>query len=286
MPVEVDVHTQVLAVLGNPVRHSLSPAIHNTAIQALGLNYVYVAFEVEDITDAIAGMRGLGIRGYSITIPHKVAAMGLADEVDPVAASIGSINTLVNNEGVLRGYNTDGYGALRAIESIGVNLEGGEVTILGSGGAARAIAFTLAVRSELSKINILGVLEDEVKALRRHVAQVTSAKVESDALNPDNLKRYLANSQLLINCTPIGMHPRVDETLVPVELLGSPMVVFDVVYNPRETRLLREARTKRCRVISGVEMFIHQAVAQFELFTGQNAPVAAMRKVVLDSLKG
>ena len=282
----LDVYTQVLAVLGKPVRHSLSPAIHNAALQATGLNYVYVACEVDDIQAAVMGMRGLGIRGFSITIPHKVTAMALADEVDPVAASIGSINTLVNNDGVLRGYNTDGYGALRGIETAGVNLEGAEVTILGSGGASRAIACTLAAKADVSKLNILGVIEDEVRTLTRHVAQIASARVEGDVLTNDSLKKALAGTLLLINCTPIGMHPKIDESLVPAGLLGSPLVVFDIVYNPMETRLLREAREQKCRVISGIEMFIHQAVAQFELFTGQNAPEAVMRKVVLESLRG
>jgi shikimate dehydrogenase len=282
----LDAYTQVLAVLGKPVRHSLSPAIHNAALQATGLNYVYVACEVDDIQAAVMGMRGLGIRGFSITIPHKVSAMGLADEIDPVAASIGSINTLVNNEGVLRGFNTDGYGALRGIETAGVNLEGAEVTILGSGGGARAIACTLAAKADLSKLNILGVIEDEVKALTRHLAQFASARVEGEVLSYDSLKKALAGTLLLVNCTPIGMHPKTDDSLVPADLLGSPLVVFDIVYNPMETRLLREARERKCRVISGVEMFIHQAIAQFELFTGQSAPEAVMRKVVLESLRG
>ncbi len=282
----LDAYTQVLAVLGKPVRHSLSPAIHNAALQTTGLNYVYVACEVDDIQAAVMGMRGLGIRGFSITIPHKVAALSLADEVDPVAASIGSINTLVNNDGVLRGYNTDGYGALRAIETAGVNLAGAEVTILGSGGGSRAIACTLAAKADLSKLNILGVIEDEMKDLTRHVAQFSSARVEGEVLSHDSLKKALAGTLLLVNCTPIGMHPKTDESLVPAHLLGSPLVVFDIVYNPMETRLLREARENKCRVISGVEMFIHQAVAQFELFTGQNAPEAVMRKVVMESLRG
>ncbi|MCG3198663.1 MAG: shikimate dehydrogenase [Candidatus Omnitrophica bacterium] len=282
---QIDAHTQLCAVLGKPIRHSLSPAIHNAAFQAKNLNFVYTAFEVDNIEHAILGMRGLGIRGYSITIPHKVSAIAHVDELDPVAASIGSINTLVNNEGVLRGYNTDGIGALRAIESAGVKLSGAEVTLLGSGGGARAIACTLAVKSDLSKMNILGVVEDEMKALAAHVSKQSSARVNGAMLTEETLKKALDTTLLLIHCTPIGMHPRVDETVVPQKFLSSPLVVFDIVYNPKETRLLREAKEKKCRVISGVEMFIHQAVAQFELFTGQSAPEAVMRKVVLQNLK-
>jgi shikimate dehydrogenase len=282
---KVDAHTQVCAVLGKPVRHSLSPAIHNAAFEAKRLNFIYTAFEVDDIEKAVAGMRGLGIRGYSITIPHKVAALPLADEVDPVAASIGSINTLINTDGVLKGYNTDGIGALRAIEAAGVKLAGSEVTLLGSGGSARAIACTLAAKADLSKMNLLGVIEPEMRALTTHVAKQSSALIEGQMLSAETLKEALENTRLLIHCTPVGMHPKVDETLVPDSYLASPLVVFDIVYNPMETRLLREAKSNKCRIISGVEMFIHQAVAQFELFTGQSAPDAAMRKVVLESLR-
>jgi shikimate dehydrogenase len=282
---KINTDTQLLAVLGNPVHHSLSPAIHNAAIEASGLNYIYTAFKVENMESAIAGMRGLGIRGYSVTIPHKLEALRLADELDPIAQSIGSANTLINNNGVIRGYNTDGIGALRAINAAGVRLGGAEVTIMGSGGAGRAIACTLAARSDLAKMNILSVEAEELKRLTSHVARQTSARVEGHSLDPDSLKRSLQNSLMLINCTPVGMHPHIAETLVPAELLVSPLVVFDVVYNPMETRLLHEARERRCRAISGVEMFIYQAVEQFELFTGQTAPEKVMRKVVLDHLK-
>jgi len=283
---EIDADTRVCAVLGNPIRHSLSPAIHNAAFLAKGLNYAYVAFEVERVDQAMEGMRGLGIRGFSITIPHKVTAFPLADELDPIAANIGSINTMVNNNGVLKGYNTDGIGALRAIESAGVKLTRGcEVTMIGSGGAARAIACTLAAKADITKLNILGIVEDELSKLTGDVAKQTSAKVSGQVLNDETLENALENSQLLIHCSPVGMHPNVDETVVPERLLSSPLVVFDVVYNPLETRLIREARDKRCRVIPGVEMFIHQAVAQFELFTGQSAPEKVMRQVVLERLK-
>jgi len=283
---EIDAATKLCAVIGNPISHSLSPAIHNAAFAAKNLNFCYTAFESADIEKAIQGMRGLGIRGFSITIPHKVAAMPFADELDPVAESIGSINTLVNNKGVLKGYNTDGVGALRALESAGVALEGAEATLLGSGGAARAIAFTLAAKTDLKKLNILGVVEEEVKTLSKSVAKQTSAKVVGEMLNEETLETAMAHTNVLIHATPVGMHPNVDDSIVPKNLMASPLVVFDIVYNPIETKLLREAKEKRCRVINGAEMFINQAVVQFELFTGQNAPESVMRKVVLNSLKG
>lgn len=280
----IDAYTQVCAVLGNPVRHSMSPLIHNAAIEATGVNFSYVAFEVENIEQAMEGMRGLGIRGMSITIPHKVTAMELVDELDPIAASIGCINTVVNNDGVLKGYNTDGTGALRAITASGVKLSGTEVTLLGTGGSARAIACTLAARGDLTRLHILGVVPEERDALTRHVAQQTSAQIIPYELTPENLAKAMENSQTLIHCTPVGMYPHVDESLVPKEMLSSTLVVFDVVYNPMETRLIREAKENRCRVIYGVEMFIYQAVEQFELFTEQPAPESVMRKVILDKM--
>ncbi|MCA9450314.1 MAG: shikimate dehydrogenase, partial [Candidatus Omnitrophica bacterium] len=239
---EIDAKTILCAVIGKPIGHSLSPAIHNAAFRATNLNYCYTAFEVSDIEQAIQGMRGLGIRGFSITIPHKVAAMPHVDELDPVAQSIGSINTLINNEGVLKGYNTDGIGALRAIESAGIALEGAEATILGSGGAARAIACTLAAKSDLAKLNILGVVEEEVKNLTKNVARQTSAKVVGELIGEETLEAAMANTGILIHCTPTGMHPNIDESIVPPRLMSAPLVVFDIVYNPMETKLLREAK--------------------------------------------
>ena len=282
---EIDAKTRLCAVIGNPIEHSLSPAIHNAAFAAANVNYCYTAFKVTDVEQAIQGMRGLNIRGFSITIPHKVTSMPFADELDPVAENIGSINTLINNDGVLRGYNTDGIGAIRALESAGVAMEGAEATLLGSGGAARAIAFSLAAKSELTKLNILGVIEDEVKNLSASVARQTSAKVVGELLNEETLEAAMAHTGILIHATPVGMYPKVDESIVPKELMSAPLVVFDVVYNPLETKLLKEAKERRCRTISGAEMFINQAIVQFELFTGQNAPEGVMRKVVLDSLK-
>lgn len=281
LSMEINTRTQLCGLLGNPVDHSLSPAIHNAAFLALGLNYVYLAFRVEDLEGAIRGIRALGnLRGFSVTIPHKVAIMPFLDEVDPTARHIGSVNTIVVDRGRLVGYNTDASGALRALRHAGVSLNNRQVLILGTGGAARAIAFGLAAEREAAGLLLLGIDETERVKLAEDLRDRTKVKVEDGPLTEPSLRSAIKQAELLIHCTPIGMHPKVEESCVPAALLAPALTVMDIVYNPRDTRLLREARAAGCRTIPGLEMFLHQAVAQFELWTGQAAPVDRMRAVL------
>jgi shikimate dehydrogenase len=279
--VSLDAHTQLCGLLGNPVEHSLSPALHNAAFGALGLNFVYLAFKVEDLPAAIAGLRALGnARGFSVTIPHKVAVIPLLDDVEPTARHIGAVNTIVVDRGRLIGSNTDATGALRALEEGGVALKGARLLLLGSGGAARAIAFALAARGELDRLTLLGIDERERRALAGDLRAKTALQVEEAALDEGALRKALDDHRILVHSTPLGMHPKVDGTCVPARLLHRDLAVMDIVYNPRETRLLREARAAGCRTIPGLEMFLHQAVGQFELWTGRQAPVSVMRGVL------
>lgn len=278
---DINTRTQLCGLLGNPVDHSLSPAIHNAAFQALGLNYVYLAFRVEDLEGAVRGIRALGnLRGFSVTIPHKVAVLPLLDEVEPTARHIGSVNTIVVDGGRLTGHNTDASGALRALRNAGVPLKGRQVLILGTGGAARAIAFGLAAEREAAGLILLGIDEKERGKLAGDLRDRTTVKVEDAPLTEPTLRSALRQTEILVHCTPLGMHPKVQESCVPSALLAPGLTVMDIVYNPRETRLLREARAAGCRTIPGLEMFLHQAVAQFELWTGQAAPVDRMRAVL------
>jgi shikimate dehydrogenase len=284
---DIGTRTKLCAVIGNPIEHSMSPAIHNRAFAELKLDYVYVAFRVEDVGKAIAGMRALeNFRGMSVTIPHKVSILPHLDEVADVDRGIGSVNTVVNDGGKLTGYGSDGPGALRALADAGVRVAGKNVTILGSGGAARAIAFTLATKGRPASISLLGVIEDELNALGRDLADKTGAGVTWAMLDDAKLAARLAESQVLIHCTPIGMHPKTRESLVPKALLHRGLAVMDIVYNPLETRLLADAKARGLKTVSGVEMFVNQAVIQFELWTGKKAPVKAMRNVVLKHLGG
>ncbi len=281
---DISPSTRLCAVIGNPVAHSMSPALHNRAFAELGLDFVYVAFRVEDIGAAMAGMRALeNFRGMSVTIPHKVSIIPHLDDVADVDRQIGSVNTVVNDDGRLKGFGSDGPGALQALRDAGVEPANKAVTILGSGGAARAIAFTLAA-AKPAALNLLGIIEPELNALTHDIAAKTGVKVSGALLDAKTLEARLAESQVLIHCTPVGMHPKVSESAVPKTLLHRDLAVMDIVYNPLKTQLLADAEARGLKTISGVEMFVNQAVIQFELWTGRTAPRAVMRDVVLEHL--
>jgi shikimate dehydrogenase len=282
---DIGASTSLCALIGNPVEHSMSPAIHNRAFGELGLDYVYVAFRVEDVAGAMAGMRAFpNFRGMSVTIPHKVAVIKHLDEVAEVDRRIGSVNTVVNDGGRLKGFGTDGPGALQTLRDAGVRVAGKQVTILGSGGAARAIAFSLADQARPAALSLLGVIEPELKGLARDLNRKTDVKTTGALLDAKTLAARVAASQVLIHCTPIGMHPKTKESVVPPALLHRDLAVMDIVYNPIKTKLLSDAEQRGLTTVSGVEMFVNQAVIQFELWTGKKAPRAAMREVVLARL--
>ncbi len=278
--------TQICAIIGNPVQHSLSPAIHNAAFQELDLDFVYVAHRVEDVKNAIAGMRALeNFRAMSVTIPHKVEVMKYLDSVNKVDREIGAINTVINDLGTLRGMGTDGPGALNAILSAGINMDKINVLMLGSGGAARMIAFTLVHQTGLGHLAILDIDKAMLDALAGDLILQGEIPIHANLLNDNTLAENMETADLIIHCTPMGMHPRQDVSLIAPELFRQEQTVFDIVYTPMETKLLKDAKSKGLQVISGVEMFINQAVLQFEQFTGKTAPVDVMRRVVMEHLK-
>lgn len=282
----IDAKTRLCALIGNPVEHSLSPAIHNAAFQHLGLNFVYVAFKVEDVDGALRGIRALtGFRGVSVTIPHKVAVLPHLDDIAPTARNIGAVNTIVADRGRLTGHNTDASGALAALRAGNAPVDGAPVLLLGSGGAARAIAFALCMDAKVSAVTILAVIDPERDRLVRDLHEKTGASVSGFPLSPETLARHIPEAQTMIHCTPVGMSPHVEETCVPASLLAPHLTVMDIVYNPLETRLLADARRAGCRTVRGLEMFLHQAVGQFELWTQQPAPVDVMRSVLEGSFR-
>lgn len=279
---DITAQTQLCGLLGNPVDHSLSPAIHNAAFQELGLNFVYLAFPVEDLESAMRGIRALGhIRGFSVTIPHKVSIIPFLDSVETTARHIGSVNTVIKDRGLLVGTNTDSSGALQALRQGGVDLSGQRIVMLGTGGAARAIAFGLCVEGNIEQLTLLGIDDKEREALAADLRAKTDATVIDDQLHTSStLGPALANAHLLIHCTPIGMHPKVEHSCVPKELLHPGLTVMDIVYNPLNTKLLQDAQAAGCRTIQGIDMFLHQAVGQFELWTGETAPIETMRTIL------
>ncbi|MBA3965348.1 MAG: shikimate dehydrogenase [Nitrospirales bacterium] len=277
----INAQTQLCGLLGNPVDHSLSPAIHNAAFRQLGLNFVYLAFPVQDLEGAVLGLRALGhIRGLSVTIPHKVPVLPLLDSIETTAKYIGSVNTIVKDRGLLVGSNTDASGALQALQQGGVERSGQRVVILGSGGAARAIAFALGVEGKIEHLTLLSVGDQKRTILANDLKAKTPTLLHDASLTPDTLQSALAQAQLLIHCTPIGMSPKVEESCVPKHLLHRDLTVMDIVYNPLNTRLLQDAQAAGCRTIQGINMFLYQAVGQFELWTGEPAPIEVMRNVL------
>ncbi|HPD60389.1 MAG TPA: shikimate dehydrogenase [Thermodesulfobacteriota bacterium] len=281
---EIDAKTKICVLIGDPVEHSFSPLIHNAGFNALGINFVYVACLVKDLEHAVKGIRALNIRGASITIPHKVKAISYVDRLDDVAQKIGSINTIVNQGGQLIGYNSDGIGALKAFQDRRIDQRKKTVLILGSGGVARAIAFSLIMHASLKKLSILGIIPEELDALVSDLSKVGGTEVQGGLLKEAILQKTIGESEIVINCTPVGMHPKVEASPVPGSFLRQGLLVFDVVYNPPQTTLLKAAQKIGCMTISGLEMFINQAIVQFELWTGEKAPVEVMKKILLERI--
>ncbi len=278
--------TQFCAVIGNPVAHSLSPAIHNAAYESLDLDFIYLACPVKNVKDALAGMRAIeNFRGLSVTIPHKTEVMKYVDEIAAVDRNIGSINTVIHEQDKLIGLGTDGSGALKAFVDSGVEIDGKNILMLGAGGAARAISFTLARNTKLGELSILDINEALRQGLKTDLQTGTDAVIKSGLLTESSLAGAMENADVVIHCTPVGMHPNVDASLISPELFRSGQVVFDIVYTPLETKLQAEAKSRGLKIISGVEMFINQAVLQFEHFTGVDAPVEVMRRVVMEHLE-
>jgi shikimate dehydrogenase len=267
----IDGKTLVFGILGRPVSHSLSPAMHNAAFHHLGVNAVYTAFPVTDLAQAVAGLRGLGIRGVSVTIPFKEEVIPLIDELAPQAAHIGAVNTVVNRGGRLIGYNTDWQGAVTALRTQ-VDLKDRQVLVLGAGGASRAIVF--------------GIIDAGGRVTLTDVDMARAAAVVRDlgavAIPPDALARCPAD--ILVNATPVGMAPEVEGIPLAPELLDRFAVVMDIVYQPLTTRLLREAQARGAATVDGLQMLIHQGTAQFELFTGLDAPGAVMARAAYGAL--
>ncbi len=272
--------TSLCGLIGDPVEHSMSPAMHNAAFREVGIDYLYVPFRVkkEELGKAIEGMRALNIKGLNVTIPHKVDVLQFLDELDHLAEQIGAVNTIVNDDGVLRGYNTDGAGFLQALLERGIEPAGKNVVIMGAGGASRAISFILADRgTHLVILNRLLEL-DWAKELASRISQTFNKEVEALELNRENLARVLDKAEILVNATSVGMSPNIDQTPVDSDLLRPGLVVFDIVYNPIKTRLLREAEAAGAETIGGLDMLIWQGAIAFEKWTGLKAPVELMKE--------
>ena len=279
--------TKVCALIGDPVEHSLSPIIQNAAFRSLDLDYVYVVFNVKsgDLREAVYGVKALGICGLNVTMPHKTAIIPYLDELDETARKTGSVNTVFNNNGRLVGYTTDGVGALNALKHAGVDPSDKRIVILGAGGASRSISFTLAEHA--SELVILNRTFSKAKALKDAIRKALGdrAKVRASPLTDEKLSVELADADILINATSVGMKPNENETPVKQIYLREDLVVFDLIYEPLETRLLREAKSIGAKVVDGLSMLVHQGAASFEIWTGIKAPVDVMMKAALKAIQ-
>ncbi|MCL2208380.1 MAG: shikimate dehydrogenase [Fibromonadales bacterium] len=257
----IDGKTKILGVFGNPVEHTKSPAIHNALLKDCGINAVYLPFpaEKQGLKDAIAGFRAMGFAGANVTIPFKEQVIPLLDHVSPVSKATGSVNTLYWELDKLCGTSTDGLGALRNLEAAGISIKGKNIAMLGSGGAAKALAYAFLEEAGAASLKIY-TIEPELWNL------------ELKNLSLHDFNDAKENIDLLVNATPLGMHPNIDQSPVDKSVLKSDMAVFDIVYNPLKTKLLKEAEEAGCKTISGIGMLIYQGLESFKLWFPNSNP--------------
>ena len=270
-------HTGLLCLLGSPVAHSVSPEMHNEACSQLGLDYTYLAFDVPEdkMPQAVEGLRTMGARGWNITCK-------LADKVSPASEISGACNTIVNDDGVLTAYTTDGVGFMRAVAENGVDIIGKKMTLLGAGGAATAILVQAALDgvAEINVFNVKDAFYPRAEEIVKKLNERTGCKVTlHDYSDPEILRQSIADSAILVNGTSVGMAPKTDNTIITdTTMFHKDLFVFDVIYNPQETRLLREAKAAGCKTSNGMYMLLYQGAASFELWTGQQMPVEIIKE--------
>jgi len=265
--------TKICLIIGDPVEHSLSPVMHNAGYEALGIKNKFVFLgakvKVEDVGMVTEAMRKMGIHGLTCTIPHKTEVMKFLDEIDETARKIGAVNTVLNRNEKLIGFNTDWLGAITPLEKI-TSLSGKKALVLGAGGAARAVVFGLLKKGADVKI-FNRTKEKAIKLAEEFQCQATDLGRDSEIKDFD----------IIINTTSVGMKPLEKETPIPTEFINDKQIVFDIVYVPHETKLLREAKKRGAKIIHGIEMLLHQGTAQFEIYTGHKAPKEVMRRAII-----
>lgn len=269
----INAKTTVCCIIGNPVEHSLSPQMHNAGYHHLGLNFVFTAFHVTNVKEALMGFKALGVRGIVVTVPHKIAVMQYVDEIDEAARTIGAVNTIVNDKGVLKVTNTDWVGGLKTLEKV-TSVKGKKVAVLGTGGAARALIYGL--QKEGASVTVYN----------RTLAHAEKVKNDFNLEGAYSLtdKKHIMNVDIIINTTVLGMEPEHrNESPIPIDFIDSHHIVFDIVYTPKKTKLLTMAESKGATIVYGDKMVLYGAVLQFELFTGVKAPFEAMEKGLLEA---
>jgi shikimate dehydrogenase len=276
--------TSVFGIIGDPVEHSLSPGMHNAAFDSVGLDHIYVPFNVktEELEDAINGARAMGIRGLNITIPHKTEIIKYLDYLDIAAGLIGAVNTIEFGENGAVGHNTDGIGAIRAIEEVTLVKEK-KIMVLGAGGAARAISFQLLL-SEAENLVISNRTIEKAQELKDDLVEKLDQEVIITDLGSD-LKKELEDTDILINTTPIGMYPNINhKPLVTADMMHKELIVNDIVYNPLKTGLIMEAEKAGAKTISGIKMLMYQGIESFRIWTGIEPPIEIFQNALLKEM--
>ncbi len=278
-------HTGLLCLLGSPVAHSISPEMHNEAFDQLGLDYTYLAFDVPEdkMPEAVEALRLMNARGWNITMPGKNIMCQLADHLSPASEISGSANTVINDNGVLTATTTDGVGFMEAVKENGVDLKEKTMTLMGAGGAATAILVQAALDGlkEIHVFNVRDAFYPRAEEIVKKLNDRTSCKVTLDDFSdPEVLRKAIAKSDILVNGTSVGMAPKTDATLITdPSMFHDGLFVFDVIYNPKETKLLKDAKAAGCQTANGLYMLLHQGAASFKLWTGQDMPVEHIRSL-------
>lgn len=280
--VNINSKTRIVGLLGCPLGHSLSPEMQNTAFSNTKINYVYIALEIKakNFDTVVKGILGMNFVGLNVTIPYKLEILKHLDEIEKTAKCIGAVNTVVIKDSKFIGYNTDGIGFLRSLEEgMGSTVKNKSIFVLGSGGASRAICSILAF-NKVKKIIICNRTFEKAIALSRDINSHVSCNIEVIEMHNEKIKKSLEEADILINTTSVGTSPKIEEAPIDTNLLNKKLVVYDVIYNPRKTKLLKEAEKLGCKVISGLGMLVYQGVEAFELWTGVEAPTKLMLKTV------
>ena len=276
--------TKLTGLLGSPVSHSISPMMHNEAFQQLGLDYAYMAFdiELEKLASVVEALRIMNVRGFNLTMPHKNAMCSLCDSLSPAAEIIGAVNTVVNDGGHLTGYTTDGTGYMRALKEDGHDIVGKKMTLLGAGGAATSIFVQAALDgvSEISIFNRRSPFWERAEKIIKMLTERTNCKIKLyDYSDPNILKREISESVILTNGTSVGMAPDVERSLITdTSVFHKDLIVSDVIYNPRETLLLRQSKEAGCKTQNGLYMLLYQGAEAFKLWTGQDMPIELVKE--------
>ena len=276
--------TKVLCVIGHPIDHSMSPVMHNAALKELSLNYIYLAFDVPpgDLEKALLGFKKSDMKGINVTIPHKETIIQYLDQIEPLAEKIGAVNTIKNVNGILIGKNTDGLGAKKALIDAGCNVKGKKVLILGAGGAARAISFALA--EDIDEIFICNRTEKRAFKLAKELKDKMNIPATGKDFGKATLKSLLNDADILINTTPIGMYPDVNKSPISKELLTDRLFVYDIIYNPLQTQLLKDASEIGCKILNGIDMFVNQGALAFEWWTDKKPNINLMKEKIIEIL--